>query len=64
MEILSAVGENIRRLRNEKGLTVTKLAYLVGISYTHLQKIENGKTNVGIATLFSICNSLDIDSST
>ena len=61
MELQATVGENIRRLRNEKGLTMTKLAYLVGISYTHLQKIEDGKTNVGVATLFAICNALDID---
>ena len=33
----------------------------MGISCSHLKKIEDGSTNVGIATLQTICNALDID---
>ncbi|MCZ4693310.1 XRE family transcriptional regulator [Ancylomarina euxinus] len=36
-------GEYIRKLRNEKELTLTQLAALLGLDSANLSKIENGK---------------------
>ena len=37
------LGATIRRLRKQKGLTQRQLAEAVGIDFTYLSKIENGK---------------------
>ncbi len=39
-----AIGENLRRLRKEKGLQQTELAELAGISNSYISKIEKGTT--------------------
>ncbi|MCR4648026.1 MAG: helix-turn-helix domain-containing protein [Lachnospiraceae bacterium] len=37
------VGENIRRIRKEKGMTIKELAEIVGISDTYMRFYENGQ---------------------
>jgi|GEM_PF-1271352 len=60
MNIKEMTGKKIQELRNQKSISITKFSYAVGISYTHLKKIEDGITSVGIETLQSICDALDI----
>lgn len=36
-------GERVRQLRHKKGLTLRDLARKVGVDFTYLSKIENGK---------------------
>lgn len=40
---MKRLGEKIRRLRQQQGLTLREVAVLLGIHYTHLQKIEAGQ---------------------
>jgi HTH-type transcriptional regulator, competence development regulator len=40
-------GERIRQLRHAKGLTLRDLAPLVGVGFTYLCKIENGRLDYG-----------------
>ena len=40
-------GERIRELRQEKGWTLRDLAPKVGVGFTYLSKIENGKLDFG-----------------
>lgn len=40
-------GERIRQLRHAKGLTLRDLAPLVGVGFTYLSKIENGRLEYG-----------------
>ena len=40
-------GERIRQLRKAKGLTLRVLAGRVGVNFTYLSKIENGKLDFG-----------------
>jgi transcriptional regulator with XRE-family HTH domain len=40
-------GERVRQLRQAKGLTLRALAGVVGVNFTYLSKIENGKLDFG-----------------
>lgn len=57
-----SVGENIRRLRNEKGLTQKKLGSLCNptISESTIRKYELGILNPKIETLQKIAQALDV----
>ncbi len=55
-----ALGENIKRLRKDKGLTQLKLASEAGISRSYLADVENNRYNPSLDTLHSIANSLSV----
>lgn len=54
------VGENIRRVRNDKKISINKLSKLSGVALGFLSDIENGKTNPSIPTLTKIAKVLDV----
>ena len=54
------VGKRITELREKKGITTNKLAYLAGISQSYLRDIELGKKNPTVEILSYICGALDI----
>jgi len=51
VELLKAVGGNVRRLRLRAKLTQEGLAEQVGINPRTIQKIEAGKLNILVTTL-------------
>lgn len=53
------VGENIKRIRKEKGLTQKKLGELCGIAESNIRKYENGKQNPKVDTLKKIAKALE-----
>ncbi|MTI48223.1 MAG: helix-turn-helix transcriptional regulator [Firmicutes bacterium] len=59
MKILS-LGQKLRRLRKEKGLTLEALGGN-HVSKAHLSIIENGKASPSIELLKYLCNKLDVD---
>lgn len=60
-ELLKRIGSNIRRLREEKGMSQEKLAELADISQVQVARIEAGRNNVTISTLWAICEALGSD---
>ncbi len=54
-------GEYIRRLRTEKGLTLTQLGAFIGIDSGALSKIENGKKELDEKTLPKIAEVFQLD---
>ena len=52
------VGENIRRIRKEKGLTQKQLGNLCQMNEVQLRQYELGKANPKIETLKKIANAL------
>ena len=54
--IRKAVGQNIRRFREEAGLTQETLAEKLGFSTSHIANIEGGKTGISDEILASLCN--------
>jgi transcriptional regulator with XRE-family HTH domain len=56
-----AVGQRIRQLREEAGLTIEKLAYESGLgSKGHLSSIEKGLVRPTIQTLNTLAGGLDV----
>jgi len=54
------IGDRIRRLRQEKHLTLVQLARASRISRGHLSEIEQGKVVMTIGTLANIAGALDL----
>jgi len=55
------VGEKIRHMRNNKGLSLQQLAEKTGLSKPLISQIENEQVSPPISTLLKIANSLDTD---
>ena len=51
----------LKKLRNNKNLSLRKVNKLTDISYTHLNMIENGKRNVTPALLRNLANLYNVD---
>ena len=54
------VGENIKRLRRERGLTQKNLGELCGIAEPNIRKYENGKQNPKLETIEKIATALGV----
>lgn len=44
---MNTFGEKIRELRKAKGFSLRTLAPMVGVGYSYLSKVENGKLDFG-----------------
>ena len=59
MDIKQKIGERIRKLRKDRGLSQEAFADLAGIDRTYLNSVENGKRNISIINLEKISQALD-----
>lgn len=55
-----SVGENIKKIREEKGMTQKELAEKCGIIYQTIGKYERGLLNPKMETLVKIANAMDV----
>ena len=55
------VGKMIKEARLARGISLRGLASQVGIHFSHLSKIENGKDSIGRDSLTKIAESLGVD---
>ena len=53
------LGANIRRLRNQSGMTQKELALKAGLTQANVSKIEKGLSHPTLDTLLKIANGLD-----
>jgi putative transcriptional regulator len=51
-KFLIELGQNIRRIREEKGISMLKLGKMIGKDYRSIMKVEQGKIN---CTLYYLC---------
>ena len=58
--ITEEVGNRIRELRNEQGLSQEKLALKAELDRTYLAGVEIGKRNISLRSLEKIINALNI----
>ncbi|WP_132880997.1 helix-turn-helix domain-containing protein [Tamaricihabitans halophyticus] len=58
--LLGAVGERIRALRKERGLTIERLSELSGVSVGIVSQVERGKANPSFTTLAQLSHGLNI----
>ncbi|MBR0100637.1 MAG: helix-turn-helix transcriptional regulator [Treponema sp.] len=59
-EVVKVVGENIRRLRKDRGLSQEELSENSNITPGYLSDIENNKRSVSLDTLVAIANALSV----
>ncbi|MBP6234513.1 MAG: helix-turn-helix transcriptional regulator [Saprospiraceae bacterium] len=60
-KILKHIGNNIKNIRESKGISQQKLAADCNFEKSNMSRIEAGKTNPTILTLYKIANALDVD---
>lgn len=54
------IGEKIRKIRKENGLTQKQLGEKLGVSYQMIAQYENGKRNPKIDTIEKIADALEV----
>ncbi|HEX5406473.1 MAG TPA: XRE family transcriptional regulator [Pseudonocardiaceae bacterium] len=59
-ESVASVGAQLRDRRLEVGLSLRQFARDLGVSPSFISQIENGKSQPSVATLYMICNALDL----
>jgi len=57
--IKQKVGNRIRELRNNAGLSQEKLALIAGLDRTYIASVEKGRRNISIVNLEKIINALN-----
>ena len=58
-EFLPVYGDNIRRIRTNRNLSQSQLAFEVGTTIRQIQRIEKGEINAGILYYRSIAEILE-----
>lgn len=58
--ILVALGDAIRRIRVEKGISQEKLALLAEVDRSYVGRVERGDNNVAVLTLARLVEALGI----
>lgn len=54
------VGENIRRIRQERGLTLKQLGDMVGVSEAYIRAHESGRRNPKLKSLEALAQALTV----
>lgn len=54
------MGERIKTIRKERGLSQQQLAELVNISEPYISYVETGKKRIGLTTLVDISHALNV----
>jgi transcriptional regulator with XRE-family HTH domain len=58
--ILKAFGENLKKLREAKGLATREFADLANIAYSQVWTLESGLGDPSLTTLVAICRTLEV----
>ena len=59
MDIRSKIGQRIKTLRAEKGVSQNDLAFYAGLDRSYLAGVENGKRNISVINLEKIAIALE-----
>jgi transcriptional regulator with XRE-family HTH domain len=60
MDMRKLIGRNVKRIRQEKGLTQEQLAELSGFSQQYLSGLEQGRRNPTIVSLYELATALGV----
>lgn len=59
--IKKAFGEHLQKLRTDKGHSIRALAGRSGLEYSQVQRIEGGKVNVALTSIYSLAEGLEVE---
>jgi transcriptional regulator with XRE-family HTH domain/quercetin dioxygenase-like cupin family protein len=57
---IAGVGAQLRERRQAAGLSLRQFAKILGVSASFISQLENGKSQPSVATLYQICNALEV----
>ena len=60
MEPAKKLGQNLRRLRKERGLTQEQLALEAGLDMSYISEVESGQWNITINTALKLTEALAV----
>ena len=60
MDYKKEIGQRIKKVRNEKGITAAQLGEMTGFAPNHIYAIESGKDGVSVEGLILIAQKLDV----
>ena len=60
MEPAKQLGQNLRRLRKERGLTQEQLALEAGLDMSYISEVESGQWNITINTALKLTEALAV----
>jgi len=60
-EIQERFGAQIKRIREEKGLSLRSLAANCELDDSQISKIENGKRNIQLSTIIELAKGLNVE---
>lgn len=52
--------DNVRAAREQAGLTQEQLAWAAGLHQTEIARIESGRRNPGLETIFKVARGLEV----
>jgi transcriptional regulator with XRE-family HTH domain len=59
-DVIREVGLKIRKIRENHNLSIMELADKLDIEYNNIIRIEKGRTNPTLGTLYKICQALEV----
>ena len=59
-DIAKIVGDRIRTLRTEQGISQEELAHKAGVSTSHIGKLERGEKNPSLSSIEKVINALEV----
>jgi len=60
MDMRSLVGQNVRRIREKKGLTQEEFAERSGFSQQYISGLERGQRNPTVITVYELATALGV----
>lgn len=61
MDIVKVFGTNVRKYRNEKGISQEKLAELSGLHRTYISDIERFQRSIALENIQRLADALEIE---
>lgn len=61
MDLVKLLGENVRRLRIERGLSQEALALNADMKRSYLSELENGKRNPSVRAMGRLAEALSVE---
>lgn len=61
MDIVKVFGTNVRKYRNEKGISQEKLAELSGLHRTYISDVERFQRSIALENIQRIADALEIE---
>lgn len=58
--VLSTLGQRVRALRDERGITRRELSRATGISERYIGLLESGQANISVLVLHRLAHAMDV----